>query len=76
MLSLDAYEREEQESQLLPLLARSEREISAGTGHAIPRWIHPALPCRIISARHTLVSRHRSGGAPCPARCVALNAHR
>ena len=33
MLSLDAYERGEQERQLLLLLARGEREIAAGKGH-------------------------------------------
>lgn len=33
MLSLEAYDRGEQERQLLLLLARGEREISAGSGH-------------------------------------------
>ena len=33
MLSVDAYERGEQERQLLHLLVRGEQEIAAGTGH-------------------------------------------
>jgi prevent-host-death family protein len=33
MLSVDAYERGEQERQLLRLLVRGEQEIMAGTGH-------------------------------------------
>lgn len=33
MLSLDAYERGEHERQILLLLARGEREMSAGKGH-------------------------------------------
>ncbi len=33
MLSLDAYERGEQERQLLLALARGEREIARGVGH-------------------------------------------
>jgi len=33
MLSVDAYERGEQERQLLRLLVRGEQEIAAGTGH-------------------------------------------
>jgi prevent-host-death family protein len=33
MLSVEAYERGEQERQLLRLLARGEQEIAAGTGH-------------------------------------------
>lgn len=33
MLSMDAYERGEQERQILLLLARGEQEIAAGKGH-------------------------------------------
>ena len=33
MLSVDAYERGEQERQLLRLLVRGEQEIAAGVGH-------------------------------------------
>ena len=33
MLSVDAYERGEQERQILLLLARGEQEIAAGKGH-------------------------------------------
>jgi prevent-host-death family protein len=33
MLSVEAYERGEQERQLLRLLARGAQEIAAGTGH-------------------------------------------
>jgi prevent-host-death family protein len=33
MLSIEAYERGEQERQLLRLLARGEQEIAAGMGH-------------------------------------------
>ena len=33
MLSLDAYERNERERQVLRLLVRGEQEISAGIGH-------------------------------------------
>jgi prevent-host-death family protein len=33
MLSVEAYERGEQERHLLRLLARGEHEIAAGTGH-------------------------------------------
>ncbi len=33
MLSVEAYERGEQERQLLRLLARGEQEIAAGTGY-------------------------------------------
>jgi prevent-host-death family protein len=32
LLSMEAFERSEQERQLLQLLARGEREITAGTG--------------------------------------------
>jgi prevent-host-death family protein len=35
LLSLDAYERSEKERELLRLLARGEREIAAGKGHAV-----------------------------------------
>ncbi len=33
MLSIEAFERAEQERQLLRLLARGEKEIAAGEGH-------------------------------------------
>lgn len=33
MLSLEAYERSEQERQILRILARGEREIATGKGH-------------------------------------------
>jgi len=33
LLSIEAYERSEQERQLLRMLARGEREIKAGAGH-------------------------------------------
>lgn len=33
MLSVEAYQRREQESQLLRLLVRGEQEIAAGTGY-------------------------------------------
>lgn len=35
ILSVDAYERAEHERQLLRLLARGEREIAKGKGHAL-----------------------------------------
>jgi prevent-host-death family protein len=33
LLSIEAYERSEQERQLLRMLARGDREIKAGAGH-------------------------------------------
>jgi len=33
LLSVEAYERSEQERQLLRMLARGDREIGAGSGH-------------------------------------------
>jgi len=39
VLSLDAYQRGEDERQLLLLLARGEREIAAGKGH----YLHSVL---------------------------------
>jgi hypothetical protein len=35
MVSVDAYERAEHERQILLLLARGDREIRAGKGHAL-----------------------------------------
>ena len=35
LLSVEAYERSEQERQLLRMLARGEREIKAGGGHDV-----------------------------------------
>ncbi|OGL09521.1 MAG: prevent-host-death family protein [Candidatus Rokubacteria bacterium RIFCSPLOWO2_02_FULL_72_37] len=35
MISVEAYERDEHERQILRLLAQGEREIRAGKGHAL-----------------------------------------
>jgi len=37
LLSMEAYERSEQERQLLRMLARGEREIKVGAGHDLER---------------------------------------
>jgi prevent-host-death family protein len=42
LLSVDAYERSEDERQLLRALARGDREISAGTGHDLVEVLREA----------------------------------
>lgn len=39
MLSMEAYQRAEQERQLLRLLVRGEKEIAAGTGQSRSSWM-------------------------------------
>ena len=41
-MSLDAYERSEAERELLLLLARGEKEISAGVGHSLEQVLAEA----------------------------------
>jgi prevent-host-death family protein len=42
LLSMEAYERSEQERQLLRMLARGEREIKAGGGHDLGKVLAEA----------------------------------
>ena len=42
LMSLDAYERSEAERELLLLLARGEKEIVAGIGHALDQVLAEA----------------------------------
>ncbi|MFZ1946829.1 MAG: type II toxin-antitoxin system Phd/YefM family antitoxin [bacterium] len=42
LLSMEAYERSEQERQLLRMLARGEREIGAGGGHDLDKVLAEA----------------------------------
>lgn len=42
MMSIEAYERSEEERRLLRLLARGEREILAGEGHDLDRVLAEA----------------------------------
>jgi prevent-host-death family protein len=42
LLSIEAYERSEQERQLLRMLARGEREIKAGAGHDLSKVLAEA----------------------------------
>jgi prevent-host-death family protein len=42
MLSVEAYERAEQERQILRLLARGEREIAGGTAHDLDEVLKEA----------------------------------
>lgn len=40
LLSLDAYERSQEEKELLRLLARGEKEIAAGKGYSLESVLH------------------------------------
>ncbi len=42
MLSIDAYEKVENERELLQLLARGEKEIRAGSGHELDEVLEEA----------------------------------
>ena len=42
LLSMEAYERSEQERQLLRMLARGERETKAGAGHDLEKVLAEA----------------------------------
>jgi prevent-host-death family protein len=42
LLSMEAYERSEQERQLLRMVARGEREIQAGAGHDLAKVLAEA----------------------------------
>src|SRR5262249_14036828 len=51
MLSVEAYERSEQERQILRSLARGEREIAAGKGHDLGKVLAEAD--RLLTARES-----------------------